>query len=407
MSIACLFSGRYCEADEIAGIVAEKTGSRIIGDSEIAGRAAELSGMSPERIGRAFTSGTSIFNKFNHEKERAVSWLRLATAQALAEAGSGHVVLHGFTAMLTPSSVTHLLHACLIAGLAHRVGVAGKLGVNAKQAQKTILQADEDCAAWIKQLFQAEDPWSWQLYDLLVPVDKAGVNGAADLILTQLGNAAVKRTPSSEQALKDFLLAAEVETALATAGHHVEVSAKSGKITLTINRNVLMLERLERELSEVARVVPGVTDVATKVGPAFHQTDIYRRVDFELPSRVLLVDDEREFVQALSERLMLRDMGSAVAYDGESALDLISTDEPEVMVLDLKMPGIDGIEVLRRVKETRPGVQVIILTGHGTEKDREICMQLGAFAYLHKPVDIDTLSKTIRQAHERAAAQAV
>ncbi len=67
------------------------------------------------------------------------------------------------------------------------------------------------------------------------------------------------------------------------------------------------------------------------------------------------MDDEREFVQTLSERLLMRDMGSAVAYDGESALNMIAEDEPEVMILDLKMPGIDGIEVLRRVKESRAG----------------------------------------------------
>jgi DNA-binding response OmpR family regulator len=94
-------------------------------------------------------------------------------------------------------------------------------------------------------------------------------------------------------------------------------------------------------------------------------------------------------------------MGTAVAYDGESALSLIAADEPEVMILDLMMPGIDGIEVLRQVKRTRPAVEVIILTGHGSESDRETCMQLGAFAYLHKPVDIEVLSQTLKDANAR------
>jgi len=89
-----------------------------------------------------------------------------------------------------------------------------------------------------------------------------------------------------------------------------------------------------------------------------------------------------------------------VAYDGQSALDLIAEDEPEVMILDLKMPGIDGIEVLRRVKATRPGIEVIILTGHGSEVDKEVCMKLGAFAYLNKPVNIEALSDTLRRANE-------
>jgi len=97
----------------------------------------------------------------------------------------------------------------------------------------------------------------------------------------------------------------------------------------------------------------------------------------------------------------MRDMGSAVAYDGESALEMIKEDEPDVMILDLRMPGIDGIEVLRRVKATQPEIEVIILTGHGSEADRKVCMELGAFDYLQKPVDIDKLSETIKKANEK------
>jgi two-component system response regulator CpxR len=88
------------------------------------------------------------------------------------------------------------------------------------------------------------------------------------------------------------------------------------------------------------------------VGPGYYQTDVYRRQDFEAPSKILLVDDEKKYVQTLSKRLMMRELESAVVYDGESALELAREDEPDVMILDLRMPGIDGIEVLRRVKKT-------------------------------------------------------
>jgi CheY-like chemotaxis protein len=179
------------------------------------------------------------------------------------------------------------------------------------------------------------------------------------------------------------------------------VRAADGRVTLTINEHVLMLGRLENELKAIASRVPGVTAVETEVGPGFYQADVYRRFNFEAPSRILLVDDEREFVQTLSERLLLRDMGSAVAYDGETALELVGEDQPDVMILDLKMPGIDGIEVLRRVKRTQPEMEVIILTGHGSDADRETCMKLGAFDYLQKPVDIDKLSETIKRANEK------
>jgi len=113
------------------------------------------------------------------------------------------------------------------------------------------------------------------------------------------------------------------------------------------------------------------------------------------------VDDEREFVHTLSERLQARNLEAAVVYDGEEALSFVASDEPEVMVLDLKMPGIDGIEVLRRVKRDHPDVEVIILTGHGSQKEEEIANQLGAFAYLRKPVDIELLTNTMKQAYRK------
>ena len=179
------------------------------------------------------------------------------------------------------------------------------------------------------------------------------------------------------------------------------VEVDDGAVVVSINKHVLMLSRLEEELKSIAAKVPGVTSVQTRVGKNFHKANIYRKHDFEIPSRVLLVDDEREFVQTLSERLQLRDMGSAIAYDGESALNIVEEDDPEVIIIDLKMPGIDGIEVLKRVKKERPEIEVIILTGHGSEADRRMCMDLGAFDYLQKPVDINHLSQVLKNAHAR------
>ncbi len=118
--------------------------------------------------------------------------------------------------------------------------------------------------------------------------------------------------------------------------------------------------------------------------------------------KVLLVDDETEFVNTLQERLRLRDMDSDVAYDGEQALQLFKTDDvPDVVILDLKMPGIDGMEVLRRIRKAYPKVQVIMLTGHGTDKDEKEAKELGAFAYLKKPVDLNTLTQTMKAAFKR------
>jgi len=116
--------------------------------------------------------------------------------------------------------------------------------------------------------------------------------------------------------------------------------------------------------------------------------------------KILLVDDEKEFVQTLSQRITMREITANVALDGEQALELVSDEVPDVMVLDLRMPGIDGIDVLQRVKAAYPEVQVIILTGKGSKKDEKEAKRLGAYDYLEKPVEVDTLVDKIRRAYK-------
>ena len=311
------------------------------------------------------------------------------------------MVINGFCCHLIPASISHILRICLIAEMAYRLQLAQASPTAEKDPLKAIHKNDEDKGAWTLQLVGKTDPWDPALYDIVIPTDKIGADESVHLIVRNLHTDVLAPNEASLAALADFRLQAKVQVALALEGHDVGVRAKDGVVTLTIEKNVLMLSRLEQELQGIVTKIAGVQSVATEVGQNFHQADIYRKIDFQSPSRVLLVDDEREFVQTLSERLLLRDMGSAVAYDGESALEMLREDEPDVMILDLKMPGIDGMEVLRRVKATQPDIEVIILTGHGNETDRETCMGLGAFAYLQKPVDIDILSETMKKANEK------
>jgi CheY-like chemotaxis protein/cytidylate kinase len=361
--------------------------------------ASALSGLGANKINKAFFQKASVFNTFTHEKELSVAYLKLALAEMLP---AGNLILAGFISHLIPRKISHALRVCLIADLKFRTAVAAQqAGISVKEAAKLIHKQDEDAAAWVKSLNDSMDPWAAALYDILIPLDKTSPAEAQALILRYFGRDVVRPTEQSRQAVQDLLLAAQVEVALAKEGHHVQVDAENGAVSLTINKHVLMLSRLEEELKSIAGKVLGVRSLGTKIGKDYHQADIYRKVDFELPSKVLLVDDEREFVQTLSERLLMRDMGSAVAYDGESALAMVGEDEPEVMILDLKMPGIDGIEVLQRVKQTRPEIEVIILTGHGSEADRATCLKLGAFAYLQKPVDIEVLADTLKKANEK------
>jgi DNA-binding response OmpR family regulator len=117
--------------------------------------------------------------------------------------------------------------------------------------------------------------------------------------------------------------------------------------------------------------------------------------------KLLLVDDETEFLDTLVDRLDLRDLKTDVAYNGKEALSAVEEEEPDVIVLDVKMPEMDGIEVLRRIKKAYPHVEVIILTGHGNEQDEQRARELGAFDYLKKPADLETLMGRIRGAFKQ------
>ena len=125
--------------------------------------------------------------------------------------------------------------------------------------------------------------------------------------------------------------------------------------------------------------------------------------------KVLLVDDEEDYVRTLAERLDIRDVGSRVALSGEEALEMLADadEEPDVMVLDLRMPGIDGMQVLERVKRDHPQIQVIILTGHGSEHEEREAKRLGAFEYLSKPADTAHLIETVRVAWRKRIESAV
>ncbi len=399
MPVISIFSGSFCRMEQVLQELVTRTGYTLIMDDDLVSDVHGFSGTPTNRIERVFTNKTSVFNKFTHEKERSISYLRLALAQKLSR---DNLIFTGFSTQFIPVAMNHVLRVCLIADMKFRISEAAESrGLSSREATKLIHKQDEERASWVNGLRDVDDPWEPSLYDIIIPMDKTTVEEAASLIEENLGKDILQTTAASRKSVEDFLLAATVEAALVKQGHQLLVSAEDGDVTVTINKHVLALGKLEQEIKSIAEKMDGVKAVNTKVGKDFYQTDIYRKYDFEMPSRILLVDDEREFVTTLSERLLMRDMGSVVAYDGRSALDLIESDEPDVMILDLRMPGIDGIEVLRRVKKSNPNIEVIILTGHGSEEDRKVCMELGAFAYLQKPVDIDLLSETLKKANEK------
>lgn len=124
-----------------------------------------------------------------------------------------------------------------------------------------------------------------------------------------------------------------------------------------------------------------------------------------MKTRVLLVDDEEEFVETLAQRLEVRDLDVATALSGTDALEQLEDRDLDVVVLDLQMPGVDGIEVLRKIKERKPLIEVIMLTGHATVETAIEGMKLGAFDFLIKPTETDELLEKIARAFSRKREQ--
>lgn len=117
--------------------------------------------------------------------------------------------------------------------------------------------------------------------------------------------------------------------------------------------------------------------------------------------RVLLVDDEENYVETLKKRLTRRGLTVSTAGSGEAALDVLASTPMDVVLLDVKMPGMDGMEVLERIKAGHPKVEVIMLTGHANVDVAMRGMEQGAFDYLMKPAEMDDLYYKIQDAFKK------
>ena len=117
-----------------------------------------------------------------------------------------------------------------------------------------------------------------------------------------------------------------------------------------------------------------------------------------MTEKVLLVDDEEEFVNTLAERMRTRGMTVFTSTSAMEALGKIEEESFDAVVLDLMMPGVDGLQALKIIKEKRPEIQVILLTGHASVKSGVEAIKLGATEFLEKPADIGILTEKIKRA---------
>ena len=117
--------------------------------------------------------------------------------------------------------------------------------------------------------------------------------------------------------------------------------------------------------------------------------------------KIMLVDDEAEFLEVMSERLASRGIDVTTSTSAESAIERLGKEQFDAVILDLQMPGMDGLEALKHMKDKRPELQVILLTGHATVEKGVEAIKLGAMDLIEKPADLESLKEKIKKAKEK------
>jgi CheY-like chemotaxis protein/cytidylate kinase len=395
MAIISIFSASFCQADEIASKLSSGLNYKLI-DDQLIDETEKQFQVSASKLRDTLAGQTSFLNNITHERGKNTAYLKSVLAQLISK---DNVIYHGSASLLLPNHIAHILKVCILANQDFRIKIAIKHEKLSEQEAKNVIQKDdENRYKWAYYLHQLS-PWDKKLYDMIIPMHTNTIDEAIALISENIKKPALKTTEDSKKALNDFFLDTKVNVPLVKNGYDVNIKSDAGDVSIILKEYVIRFTHVKEKIINIVSKVEGVKNIEVTMPVNAH---VPSRYDELKPSpRYLLVDDEKEFVQTLSDRLKTRDVSSTIAYDGDEALSQIEKDEPDVMVLDLKMPGVNGMDVLRKVKKERPHVEVIILTGHGSETDKNLAMELGAFAYLEKPVDIEVLTKTMKEAYNK------
>ena len=130
----------------------------------------------------------------------------------------------------------------------------------------------------------------------------------------------------------------------------------------------------------------------------FMEEQIKKQENHEKNIKILIVDDERDMCWLLSRVFQDADYEATTALTGEEALIKVEKEEPELVILDVKLPGISGIEVLSTIKKVEPEIVVIIISAYGTEEIRKEAMRIGAYDFIDKPFSLEKILRTVRKA---------
>ncbi len=317
MSSISLFNTTFIEEKKVRERLAATTTFRILQDADIISEVSHKYSIGEDKVERALYGPQSVFNRFTLERERITAYLKAVVATHLT---SSDIIYSGHIALLIPPAVTHVLRVGLFDKMSNRIQRAMSEGLTEKNAINIMKKNDASVANWVDYLYKNEmsDP---SLYDIIVPMGDNSPESAVQLIVENYHKPAVLEQETSRQAVEQMALSAQVELALVEKGYTTEVKSFDGEITLLVNKSVANFPKLAKTLTAIAESVDGVRGIKVHTGKEYH-ISIYRNQEFTLPPKVLLVDDEQEFAQTLSERLNMRNYGTHTVFDGKEALEL-------------------------------------------------------------------------------------
>ncbi|MFP4529467.1 MAG: cytidylate kinase family protein, partial [Candidatus Kapaibacterium sp.] len=339
MPVVSLLTTPYCNGQGIAQELAAEQNLRLVKD-DIVNQISVDYDVPIDKLLEAINGSNKFFAMNSRDRRKFIFYIKERVA---AEVAKNNCIIAGFTSLMVPRNISHVLKVCLTGDINFRIDNAiNRTNLNAKAARDLIKEIDQKLFNWSNFIYKT-NPWDAHLYDIVIPAHKKTPDEITSMISVNLAQDVINESSASVQQAKDFELAARVNAQLAREGHDVDVSARGAHITVMLRKYYLRLEHHKQELRDIVMKLDGVKSVEVKMGPSFNMPFMHIPVDFEVPNKTLLVDDEKEFVETLSERLKTRNIASVVAYDGQSALESIRRDKPDVMVLDLKMPGMGGM----------------------------------------------------------------
>lgn len=312
----------------------------------------------------------------------------------------GEKIFAGFGTYLLPREAKGILRLCFGANINFRIGnYAKSKRIPIELATKKVKEFDRNLFFFTKTYLK-KTPYEPNDFHFNIDVEKYKAEEIIYKILELVHNWNYNQGEDTKKILQDYVIENRILAIFLGEKEDIDVNFRNGKLTLLVKKQKIRMKNYFEYLRSRVPQLPEIKDVEISFSKEI-KLGSSLAMNLEKEPNVLLVDDEVEFVDTLSQRLESRQIHTKVAYSGEEALDSITFQTPDVIILDLKMPGIDGIEVLRKVKSMEPKTEVIILTGHGTEHERQLAIELGAFAYLEKPVDINLLHTKLNEAYEK------